>query len=334
MRLQRRVQKSKRRFRYSPAESTCSDRRCVRPRLFALWYGCLTFIVVHTLHYLLFHNGDTDAGYQLAMQTHQRVVTLNDFAPVQYRFFSYYVPELIHRLLGTNIPQSYTAFRWVWLWGSCLALQRYLCSWFDWRTAFIGNLIVIATMPFMYLEVDLLNTDAPACAFFVLGLMLLREERSIWLLATVPLSMLFRETGVLVLFAWLAVTPAMKHPRMEITKLLVAAALAMSVYLGIRLVIGPKYNPWAWPLIWQNLTWPAAYFKLFATFNVLWLLTAPNLRRAPPFMRHTFFAAPVVILVLWMFGIGTAARYYFPLFPLLLPLGLLSLNPAPRTSEK
>ncbi len=295
--------------------------------LFAVWYGCLTFLVVYVLHYLLFHNGETDAGFRLAIETHQRVVTLTDFAPVQYRFFSYYVPELIHRLLGTNIQQSYTLFRWAWLWLSSVALHRYLQNWFDWRFAFIGNLIVIATMPFMYLEVDLLSTDAPSYAFFVIGLLLLKEERSEWLLLSVPATMLFRETGVLSLVTWLAVLPRMKAPKREVIKWAITAMLAASVYFGLRFAIGPKYNPWEWPLIWQNLTWPAAYFKLFITFNVLWFLAAQNLRCAPPFMRNAFLTAPLIVVTMWTFGIGTAARYYFPIFPLILPVGLLAFSP-------
>lgn len=298
-----------------------------RQWLFVAWYGCLTFLVVFTLHFLMFHDGETDAGYQLAVNTHQHVITLTDVAPVQYRFVSYFLPELIHRISGFNILQSYSLFRWAWLWLACVVLHRYLATWFDSRTAFMGNLIVIATMPYLYLEVDLLNTDAPAYAFFVIAILLLRLEKSGWLLLTIPLSMLFRETGLLSIGLWAAVLPTMQKPKHETGKLLLATGLALLVYFGIRWFIGPRDNPWKFPLIWDNLVWPAAYFKLFMTLNLLWVLAALNLKQAPPFIRNAFLYIPAVIFVMWLYGIGTAARYYFPLFPLLLPLGLLVFSP-------
>jgi hypothetical protein len=286
-----------------------------------LWYGSLAAL---TAYVLLTWQFAFDQPYHGGMfYSYSHVLTNEEGAPFVYRYVAYLLPDLLHRASGYSLQTAEAISRAFWFWISALALHAYVTPWLKRTGAIIAVLAFFSIASLLVLQISFEPSDPPAFCFLLLSLVALQRRRYGWLLLTLPVGLLFRETTLFFFTVWGVYFLFEPDRRRQLPYLLGALALCAGVYLGLRLILGfQTYHPYTLPANLRDRRWLVRVTLLFGVFLVLPWLT---FRRAPRFLQYTVVLAPVVFALNLLFALAKDSRLWLPLVPVLIPLGLLAL---------
>lgn len=301
-----------------------------RDALLFIWYGALAALSAYVLLWWQFF---TDQPFHSEMfYTYNSILAGTEPAPFQYRYVAYLLPEIIHRVTGYSLQTSEAFHRVFWLWMSALALHAYLSHWFNRSGAIIGALGFLATASLFVVQTSFAPSDLPAFCFLLLSLLALQRRNYGWLLFTVPVGMLFRETIVFVFVVWGVYFCFERDQRVQIPYLTGSVVLAALVFVGLRLYFGFRtYDPYVLP---KNLADIRGPLRVALLFNVFLIIPFFTLKTAPRFLRYTAALVPVVSILNVLFALAKDSRLWLPLVPSLIPLGLIYLVSDTRKEEE
>jgi hypothetical protein len=187
----------------------------------------------------------------------------------------------------------------------------------------MGVIEFFTLLPVTYIFYALQPTDPANFVFFTAGLWLIEKRQFTALCVLLPISILNRETTLLLVPAWLALEIQRGGLRRSIWTTAVLTALTMSSYLGLRLVFGLRETytdlSYPWVAIPLNLSNQWVYFLMALFLGWQLIVCLLNWRNLGLQLRIL-----IAVLVPLFFGVHLALasiaeiRYWLPLLPLLL----------------
>ena len=262
---------------------------------------------------------------------HVRVIAGAFYSPDQYRILTYLLAEGLVRL-GLPIHSAHEVWRVVFTALSLFVFYRFARGWFPPLVALMGMFMLAAAIPLTYVYYMMQVTDPLNMLVFFLAFWAMREQRDRWLVPLVGIGMLNRESPLLIPLFYAAVRWG-RPWRRWLPMLGLTGALAIAIYLGLRLFYGPKppccsTDPLEHLLV--NLTDWRGYVDALGVLNIAlwggWL----GWRRRPEFLRRTALMVPVFLVPYVLYGTVREARYYLPVLAILIPLTLFYLLEATR----
>lgn len=266
----------------------------------------------------------------VAERIHQEVIDGTADYPHQYRPL---VPLLCEAMTRGGVPLrlAYLLQRFSFLFLAALVLHEFLRGWLSEEVAFGGVIFFVALWPFSCLGQGFQETDPLNVLVFFVAYALLRSGRYLWLYPLVLVGMLNRETTALVVL--LAAAVRIDEWRTARYWLLVGglAAVAAGVYWGLHHYYGPReaFTELVTPRenVPANLS-RVGSLRALVLFGPFWFLALTGLAAQPAFLRRSAVLVPVFLLVHLGYGLLGETRYFLPLAPTILGLGLRRLFPA------
>jgi hypothetical protein len=265
------------------------------------------------------------------MQRHEEVIHARGLAPNRYRILAPALLEAATMPVRALFPpdvafrRTFTLFTFAEFILLLVTHYLYLRIWFTEEQALVGMLAIgcilritledfaIPYQPWSYLEPSLL----------ALGLLAIVRGRTGLVLLLTAIGSLNRETGVLVPFA-LLIDAIARRSRKNLVMGLAGIVLSVVVFFTLRVTIG--YAPQVFTLgeIWHWNRHPEAFRG--AIQNVVlflggtgWILAACGFRRAPEFVRQTFWLLLFYVPMYLVWGLWLEVRLLMPLYPVLIP---------------
>ena len=258
---------------------------------------------------------------------HMRVIAGNFIDPDQYRILTYELAEGLVRL-GLPIHSAHEVWRVMFTSLSLFVFYRYARGWFSPMVAIMGMFMLAAAIPLTYIYYMMQVADPLNMLVFFVAFWVIREERDIWLLPLVGIGMLNRETPAIIPVFYAAIRWG--RPWREWVPLTVATfVLAVAVYEGLRLVIGPRpYCCSTGPIehLIVNFTDWRAYVDALGVLNIALWGGWIGWRRRPQFLRRAALVIPLFMVPYLLFGTVREARYYLPMLAILIPMVLFYLD--------
>lgn len=245
---------------------------------------------------------------------HVDVLTGEAPSPWQYRVLSAWIADGVIRscgAFGVNHPVAvgFLGLRWLQNIAILLAaLWLYRLMGLSESASFLGASIVAATMMQAIYDSDLSIDTYFDVLFYLLAAVAVISERRIWLLALVSLSVLNRETSLLIPFIGL-VNAITWSPRFVVRpKVAIISGLGMGIGLLemalVRHALGPSlmFEPYGVSIgverLLSNLTNPESYLQWTVVFGIIPFLSVFGLRRAPRAVREIWWiVVPVWLLI-------------------------------------
>jgi hypothetical protein len=167
---------------------------------------------------------------------------------------------------------------------------------------------------------------------FFLAFWAMREQRDRWLIPLVGVGMLNRETPIMISVFYAAFRLGLPWRRWLLI-FVTTSVLAIAVYLGLRLVYGPKppccsTDPVEHLVV--NFTDWRAYVDALGVLNIALWGGWIGWRRRPEFLRRASLVVPLFLVPYLMYGTVREARYYLPVLAIVIPLVLFYLLDATR----
>ncbi len=263
---------------------------------------------------------------QYQADEHTSIIAGSFYSPDQYRILTYALAEALVRL-HLPIHSAHEVWRVIFTSASLYVFYRYLRGWFPPLASLLGLFMLAAAIPLTYVYYMMQVSDPFNMLVFFLAFWAMRQGRDAWLLPLVVVGMLNRESPIMLPVFYAAVRVG-RPPRTWLPWAAVLAAAAVAVYLGLRLVYGPKppccsTDPIA-HLVTNFTDW-RAYVDALGVLNLAlwggWL----GWRRCPPFLRRASLIVPVFLVPYLMYGTVREARYYLPVLAILIPMALFYL---------
>jgi hypothetical protein len=263
--------------------------------------------------------------YQAA--EHARVIAGTFDSPDQYRIMTYALAEGLVRL-GVPVHSAHEIWRVIFTATALFVFYRFVRGWFPPLQAALGMFMVAAAIPLTYVYYMMQVSDPLNTLIFFLAFWAMREQRDLWLLPLVGVGMLNRESPLMLPVFYMAVRWGQPW-RSWIGLLLATTLLAIGVYFGLRLWIGPRppccsTDPIEHLLI--NFTDWRAYVDALGVLNIALWAGWLGWRRRPAFLRRAALVVPVFLIPYLMFGTVREARYYLPVLAVLVPMTLFYLR--------
>jgi hypothetical protein len=263
-------------------------------------------------------------------------------APLRYRVL---VPFLVKPLVDTIEPYAgspegfiwaYAVFNALAVFASLVAMYYYLREWFPRSGSLIGALFAGGMMQVTYHYQFYQPWSLLEPAFFALGLWLIHREKYGWLLLTIFVATLNRETAAFLALAYLFVsigrwtearrrgeTPALGRLALAAAGPFVVWAVA---YFGLVLLRGqaPPLESVAF-VFHRNVAGPYvgdSVFNNLLFLGLFWIFVVRGVRRAPKFVLWTAWIVPVYFATVIAFTNWYETRPLMSLYPILIPLGL------------
>ena len=108
-----------------------------------------------------------------------------------------------------------------------------------------------------------------------------------------------------------------------------SSAVAVGVYVGVRIVYGPRPSCCSTDPIEHlvvNFTDWRAYLDALGVLNMALWGGWIGWRSRPPFLRRLALVVPIFVIPYLMYGTVREARYYLPVLAVLIPMVLLYLS--------
>ena len=269
---------------------------------------------------------------------HEGVLARTATAPDRYRLLAPAIVEapmkLLRRWMAPEIAfdRVYAIFYLAAMTALLWSQFAYLRVWFTDAQALIGVLLLGSTLRITIRQHDYAPFSYLEPTFFALGLLLILNDRRLWLGLLVALASLNRETGIFVVFLFAATQPL---TRRNVLTALVYTAIWAAVFVGVRLYGGEAERYWELARIWRtNISQPGlTLYNVTALLGVMWLFAVIGFRRAPPFVRRAAVVVPAYAGAVALWGLWWEVRLLLPLLPLVLPLALSALfehRPGPQ----
>jgi len=279
--------------------------------------------------------GDYDASFVRGEQ----------IGPLQPRMMSYYVAYGLHRYVGLNPAHARLLIMMACVFATGLLAHVYFRKWLPHLLCLLGSLWLFVSMPLItHFRSEHLN-DYPANVFFIIGLILVREKKDVWLAVLIFVAAFNRETtttlaALYFIYRW-GDMPFWKLAGRTLVLLL----CGMSVYIGLRLYWGPEVGsplhklmtfsesalgirlspagprPYAVPLEVthgsnaQLIKW----VPLALWLGVFWVLPFFHFQRLPKFLRRALLWVPVFLVpcayVAFIHEVGTFTPFLYVFVP-------------------
>lgn len=267
---------------------------------------------------------------QERLDTHSGIVSRTARAPERYRVLVPYLLDPPIRALSQFMPYEkafgrvYAAFYWLAITVMLYALHLSLRTYFTSDQALVGVLLAASTLPMAlryhaYSPYSLLEPT-----FFALALLWIREERLVRLALLMLVATLNRETGIFIVFFFLAVIPL---DRRHLRDAAILLAIWAATFWGLRWHAGDAPRFFDLQTTWHGNTHTLEQLGIAATSWILllgafWLYAAMGISRAPAFVRRTALVLPAYALTILVWGTWVEVRLWLPMYPVILPLAL------------
>jgi len=310
-------------------------------KLFFLFYLPLTLITTYI------HLRFTDKfGYEWEtfgrLNGHSAIISGIAFAPTQYRILMPFIAEFIHQIIDISIPTIYYLLRVMTTFLTLCLFHSYLKRWFDTPTALIGTLYLTASLPLSYMYWPY-PSDMVNLIIFILGFIVIRDNKDNWLYPLLILGSLNHEMVVFLILVYLFYHLGEMQVRKLIFRLLSYLATFSVIMFWLRLKYGllpnfmdNKVHLIGYPM-WQfninlysnlfksfSLTHPALFILLI--FGFFWILAFLNMKKKPKFLVKSAWVIPFYLIIQFLGANFAETRIFLPLFLLLIPLGLWNLD--------
>jgi hypothetical protein len=260
-------------------------------------------------------------------------------SPYRYRVLA---PLVIESLAAAARPvwgadasfrRAFTLVAFASLVALLLSQYAYLKVWFTDEQALVGMLalacVLRATLedntlryaPWSLLEPSLLT----------LALLAIWHRRTIPLLPLTLIASLNRETGILIPLA-LAINGFKERSPRQLRMAAVCFAISIAVFVGLRFTLHAAPPVYSLATIWEmnrsgeGIRAAAQNVLLFMGVSG-WILVAFGWRRAPQYVKRTYWLIPAYLPLYLIWGVWYEVRLLMPIYPILLPALLASLYP-------
>ncbi len=243
--------------------------------------------------------------------------------PHQYRIMVPYLAEFL-RVLGLPFKESYVMIRATVDLLGAIIFHLYLRKWFTTKVCIIGVLLYLATIPLVYTRSYFQSIDSLNFLFFLIGYILIRERKDVFLFPLLFLAMFNRETPIMLILVYLFY----RYDELSIKKLglnlVLLFTISMGVYCGIRQFyeMNETYCPFFYFLL--NLKSSLSYVYIILFFNIFLFFAWFDLKNKPKFLRRSSLMVPFFTIIHFTISIVLETRLFMPLIPIIVPLGLIS----------
>ncbi len=273
------------------------------------------------------------------LSNHQKLMAFQYTNNEQSRLLQFLVPELLHRITGLYIENSYALARLTFVFFAFLAFHFFLRRWFDRAESFAGGLILFSALPVAIMISDIQESAPLLMLMFILCLWAIRERKdflfSVFLLIGGGLT---NETLLAIAVGYFLVNlQSFKFPDLLRTGfrtfwLSLPAILAQGLiryftrhqaHLGGAFHLPDNLNG-----IWKELTHPVTamhqgfYIYPLLLFSIFWFLALLGYPRSPVFLRRMFWMVPLFVFAHLIMGIIYEARQMVPLGFIIIPMSL------------
>ncbi|HOW27481.1 MAG TPA: tetratricopeptide repeat protein [Elusimicrobiota bacterium] len=281
-----------------------------------LLYLCLSGLVV-TVHNRIVDSNAMDARKIL----HRQVLSNEAPAPVQYRVMTVYLAEGLQRL-GFSFQSSYLILRGVTTLLAALLLHRFLACYLPPPWNVWGVTLFFAWLPLTYINYYMQETDPLNLVFYLGAFLLIRRRKDLWLIPLLAVSLLNRETPVLIPLVWLFYRWDELPAGTTVARFSGYTLLGLGVYALLRYVFGhhPAYSEFYY--LWFNLKSWETYYYFFLIFGAFLLPSWKGWSTRPKFLRRLALFIPFFLVFHLIIPIFKESRLILPLMPVFLALGL------------
>lgn len=272
---------------------------------------------------------------------HSAVISGIAFAPTQYRILMPFCAEFIHQIFNLSIPDTYYFLRIITTFLVLSLFHIYLKKWFDTSKAIIGTLYLVAALPLSYMSWPY-PSDMVDVIIFILGFIVIRDNKDNWLYPLLILGALNRESIVFLILVYFVYHIGQIHFRKLVLRTVSYIVTFSIIVFGLYWRYGPlpnfidnKVHFITYPMYEFNLNMYSNLFKsfslthpalfIFLIFGFFWILAFLNMNKKPEFLVKSVWIIPIYLIVYFFVGSFAETRLFLPLFLLLIPSGLFSL---------
>ncbi len=263
-------------------------------------------------------------------QIHHGVLSHTATAPDRYRLLAPAIVEGPMRVLRQWMPPEaafdrvYAVFYLAAMTALLWSQFAYLRVWFTDEQALIAVLLLASTLRITIRQHDYAPFSYLEPTFFAVGLLLILQDRRVWLGLLVAVASLNRETGIFVVLLFAATQPL---TRRNLLTTIAYAGVWAAVFIGVRWFGGEADRYWELGRIWRtNLSQPGlTVYNVTAFLGVMWIFAVIGFRRAPAFLQRAAMVIPAYAGAVLVWGLWWEVRLLLPLLPLVLPLALSAL---------
>lgn len=241
-----------------------------------------------------------------------------------------YAVEAVHRTTGIGVLGVYQLVDLVCIFVFLNLYFLYLRHWFDATHCLIATLFVSALLPLTYLFHAFQGWDRPSCVFWIILLILLRDQRLLLLTMVLVLSVFVKFDTILIpLLYWLY---RVTHARFWRTSLEAAGlfVLTFGVYYGLQQLLPGGVEPRSFSryvagnvesILTNHVTFPPLLM-----FGIPGLLAALGWKDGDRFQRSAALFALPMTGILFVMTNFIEVRAEMPVLFLLSPLALSGLR--------
>jgi hypothetical protein len=210
-------------------------------------------------------------------------------------------------------------------------IQKLLEQWNTLGVSLFGTVLAALLTDFTFRDHYYHPWSIWEAAFFALGLLYLSHRQYMRFACVVLLGALNRETSAFLVLASAMVALPVRPVdwkaywmRRDVRASILIGALWLAVYGLLHTLVG--YRPTTFTLeeaIRGNLeNWPRALILNWLLFGPAWWLVFVGVRHAPVFIRRVSMIVPAYLLLLLAIGYWWEIRYWMPILPIIIPLGI------------
>jgi len=269
-------------------------------------------------------------GLEVREGIHSTLLAGQAKAPSQYRMLIPVLGDGLQRL-GISFHASIVALRFGFTLLCAALLHVFLRRWYRDEVCLVGVLVLFAMLPLTHIIYQVAFTDPANLAFTIGALILISRRQDFWLAPLIGLSMLNRETMLLIPLVWLLYRWDELPLLRTIAQFGAYCAIAFAVYFSLRLHYGPIAHAGAeffserglTPLMHNLTIWPGYGFAA-VMFGVPLVLALRTFSSQPKFMQRGLLFCPFFATFHLFVAIFLEPRLMLPIFPLVLAPALAS----------
>lgn len=255
---------------------------------------------------------------------HKSIIDGTACTPHQYRILVPYLAEFLQRM-GIYFKESYVIIRAMADLLGAILFHIYLKKWFTTKVCVIGVLFYLGILPLVYPRSYFQSIDSLNFLFFLIGYILIRERKDIFLFPLLFISMFNRETSIILILVYLF----FRFDELNIKQLGINVFLlfiiSMGTYFGIRSFYETSKPYSDFFYFFSNLKSPLSYIYTILLFNIFLFYAWYDFGNKPKFLRRSSLMIPFFLIIHWMISIVQEIRLFLPLIPIVIPLGLISM---------
>jgi hypothetical protein len=274
---------------------------------------------------------------------HMQILSATAVSPYRYRVLAPLVSEGMTQAFSLVIPHNwafylaYGILDFTAIFVFLTMLYLYLREWFTWEQALLGILFTGATMPMALRDHYFQPWSLLEAGFFAASLFAIRKNWKCVLLILITLASLTRETAIFIPLTFLLgklnlFTRSGGKRRIDQESLLWFGTYLLTWLVitgGLRFLLGPAPALHTVSELLAKNTKPINIARTLINWALLlgpfWLFAALGWRKAPEFLKRVSLIIPVYVVTIAVWGVWYEVRLLLPLYPILIPLGLVFL---------